>query len=132
MKMKLITLLMIVAALGGCAIFENRPPEEIVGDGALNRLKLLMEGRLEESYAFTSPGYRAVNTLEQYAAAFGGRIMWTDVAVGTVSCLPEGEPTYCDVTMLISYRPMRQGYVQTSELQEKWIKSESGWYAYPE
>ena len=118
--------------LSGCAIFDNRPSEEVVADGALNRLKLLMVGRLEESYALTSPGYRAVNTLEQYAADFGGRMMWTDVAVGSVACLPEDEPTYCNVTMLISYRPMRQGYIQTTELSEKWIKVDSSWYAYPE
>jgi len=132
LKAKLITVFMVVATLSGCAIFDNRPPEEVVADGALNRLTLLMEGRLEESYALTSPGYRAVNTLEQYAADFGGRMMWTDVVVGSVTCLPEGEPTYCDVTMLISYRPMRQSYIQTTELPEKWIKTDATWYAYPD
>lgn len=118
--------------LGGCAVFESKTPEEVVAERAEQRLTLLITGGLEESYELTSPGYRRRNTIEQYAADFGGRMMWTAIEVKEVECLPDGEPTYCDVVVLISYRAMRQSYVQTTEVTEKWIKSGRDWFAFPD
>lgn len=132
MKMKLITLLMAVATLGGCAIFDNRPPEEAVVERAEKRLELLMVGKVEDSYAYTSPGYRSTHSLVQYASDFGGASMWLSTGVEGLECLPVAAPTACEVAVLISYRPPRLSYVQTTELKETWIKVEGNWYLYRE
>ena len=130
--MKLIILLLAGAALSGCAIFDNRPPEQVVVERAEKRLELLMMGKVEDSYAYTSPGYRSTHSPLQYASDFGGAAMWLSTRVEGLECLPVAVPTACDVSVLISYRPPRLSYVQTTELQETWIKVKGNWYLYRE
>ena len=130
MKMKLITLLLIAAALGGCAIFDNRPPEEIVGERAQTRLDLLLSKDFERSYQYMTPGYRAIHTVDQYTVDFAGSGMWTDTSIATVGCTRIGEApvTACKVIALISYPAPRMGYIQTTEVTENWVLLDGRWY----
>jgi hypothetical protein len=129
-KMRLITLLVIVAALGGCAIFDNRPPEEIVGERAQTRLDLLLSKDFERSYQHMTPGYRAIHTVDQYTVDFAGSGMWTDTSIATVGCTRVGEApvTACKVVALISYPAPRMGYIQTTEVTENWVLLDGRWY----
>lgn len=128
MKAKLITLVMVATTLSGCAIFDNRPPEQVVADRSQERVDLLMQGNFIEAYRYATPGYRATNTVDQYAADFGGVSMWLEAEVSEVDCPLLEQVLVCDVVMLISYNPPRMGYVQTTQVPERWIKVENSWY----
>ena len=128
MKTNLIALILAAATLSGCAIFDNRPPEQVVADRAQERFDLLMQGEFEKAYRYATPGYRATNTVDQYAADFGGVSMWLEAEVGEVSCPLLEEVLVCDVVTLISYNAPRMGYVQTTQVPERWIKVENSWY----
>ena len=128
MKLFRITLIAAMVLASGCAIFDNRPPEQVVADRAQERVNLLMRGDFEKAYRYATPGYRATNTVDQYAADFGGVSMWLEAEVGEVNCPLLEEVLVCDVVTLISYNPPRMGYVQTTQVPERWIKVENGWY----
>lgn len=130
MKTKLTALSLAVAALSGCAIFDNRPPEEIVSERAQTRLDRLLNGDFERSYQYMTPGYRAIHTVNQYTVDFAGSGMWTDTSIATVDCTTIGEApvTACKVVALISYPAPRMGYIQTTEVTESWVLLDGRWY----
>lgn len=130
MKTKLIAVLLAAATLSGCAIFDNRPPEEIVSERAQARLDLLLGKDFERSYPYMTPGYRAIHTVDQYTVDFAGSGMWTDTSIATVGCTRIGEApvTACKVIALVSYKPPRMGYIQTTEVTESWVLLDGRWY----
>jgi hypothetical protein len=108
-----------------------RPAEEIVAEKAQLRVDLLMTSKVEESYALTTPGYRATATAQQYQLAWGGAGMWKKVEIQNVSCT--GEPAdRCRVTLAVTYRMPRMAFENTTLLPETWIFTSGDWYLFQE
>ena len=102
---------------------------------AKQRWDLLVAGRFAEAYDFLSPGYRAVNPREEYAAGLMGRpVRWLSAEVKEKSC-PEGE-AYCDIHVDVQYEvqstlPGVGSLKSVGPLQERWIEIDGSWYFVP-
>ena len=119
--------------LGGCAVFDDRTPEERVRERAQKRVDTLMVGDFEASYAHASPGYRSAHSLSQYQKKFGGVIMWKEAAAGDISCADPGDNglvVKCDLEMMITYRARGMTWDQTTAVPETWILVDGEWYLY--
>lgn len=131
MLKRAISAILPVVSIVGCASLDPRPAEDVVAERAQQRVDLLMAGKLEASYALTSPGYRATATPRQYQIAYGGVGMWQSAEVQDVQC--QREPIErCKVLLGITYRTPRLGMENTTLLPETWILSDGKWYKFEE
>lgn len=118
-----------VAFLGGCASFLSVPPEAIVTQRAQERLDALMSGQTEESYAYTTPGYRSIRTWQEYSRNWAGVGMWLSAEVTEVDCGDLAKPQRCDAVVFVEFKAPR---LQQSEtyLRESWLLIDRNWYFY--
>lgn len=118
-------------ALGGCASFKPKTPEEVVTQRASERWTLMRADKFEPSYELTAPSYRAVKDYKSYRALYGPSGAWTDAKVAKVECSSD---TVCAVVMEITVQnvsPMRGAPTLTTALDENWIKEGDRWYFLP-
>jgi hypothetical protein len=110
------------AAVGGCALLDSRPPEEVLKERAQVRWDALVTGDIKGAYQFLSPGSRAVLTSEAYASTIRAGF-WKTAVVERVSC---EKPDVCDVHGAIEYD--HRGSRIKSPVKETWIKEGSSWW----
>jgi hypothetical protein len=111
-----------VAVLGGCAMLDARPPEEVVKERAQQRWDAMVKSDFKAAYQYLSPGSRAVSTPEAYAASLKTGF-WKGAAVDRVVC---DRPDVCEAMMAIEYE-FRGSRIKTP-LKETWIKEGSNWW----
>ena len=121
----------------GCAVFDDRTPEEIVAARAIERVNLLMAGEYEEAYLYTTPGYRSTEGVGRYGTRWAGTSMWVSASIKSVKCPglegAEGAPTRCKVAMQVQYRFIAAGTVSginQTVLFEDWIYTGGNWFLY--
>ena len=123
--------LLILVALGGCALFaDQRPPEEIVAERAATHLELLRLEQWEEALAYTTPGFRSANNADDYAARYGGVWMWQSTRVGEVQCEGEPAPDRCVVQTYRTVVPPKVTWASEHYKPRTWIKVDGKWYIY--
>ncbi|ABA57276.1 hypothetical protein Noc_0763 [Nitrosococcus oceani ATCC 19707] len=119
----------VIAGLGGCS---SPPPEEVVGQRAVERWQALAQRDMEKAYSYLSPGYRAVNSLELYQARIGDKVQWKGATVKKIACADNT----CDVTLTLRYRyatpPTGSHYEGERPIKEKWTQTEDQWWLLPE
>jgi hypothetical protein len=113
--------------ISSCAMLDARAPEEVVSDLTVQRVRLLMEGDAEASYEMTTPGYRSLEPANRYAIRWAGTGMWKAVDVESVSCEPPETPTYCKVTLLVTFQAFNSE-PQSTRLFEDWVYLDHNWY----
>ena len=111
-----------VAALGGCAALDARPPEEVLKQRAQKRWDAVVKSDFKAAYEYLSPGSRAVVTSEAYAASLRPGF-WKAATVEKVIC---EKPDVCDAHVAIEY-DYRGSRIKTP-LAETWIKEGSSWW----
>ena len=118
-----------VAFLGGCALFSPVPPEASVKQRAQERIEALMSGQTEESYAYTTPGYRSIRTWQEYSRNWAGVGMWVSAEVTDVDCGDLPKPQRCDAVVFVVFKAPRLQQTETY-LRESWLFIDGNWYFY--
>ena len=72
-----VLLLVAVLASAGCAVLDNRPPEQVVAERAQAWADALLDSDLEGAWALTSPGFREHTAPEGYFRYIAGAGRWT-------------------------------------------------------
>lgn len=113
--------------LSGCASTQEVPVDSAtqVRERAEQRWQHLLAGRLDEAYAYLSPGSR-----ERVSAAFyKGSLkpgMWRGAKITGAECAAE----VCKVQVDLNYEYMRPGvkYESVRNLDETWVKEGGQWW----
>lgn len=111
-----------LAVASGCALLDNRPPEEIVKARAQERWDALLSGNVEAAYGFLSPGSRAVMSLDAYRSGVR-QGFWKAAKIEKVQC---GGADSCEAQAAIEYQ-VRGSRVKTP-LAETWIRQQGNWW----
>jgi hypothetical protein len=92
------------------------------------RWKALISGDFEKAYQYQSPAYRAVVSMQQFKASFGGSVAWLAARAGKVEY---DEPSAANVTIGVEYSAGIFGggnYKSTRELMERWLYVDGTWW----
>ena len=122
-------LLVYMVAIQGCAVFTSVPVEERVAQRSQERLDLMWQGQMEQSYAFTTPAYRSARTWQQYSRNWQGVGMWISATVAKVECVESQPVQKCESTVRIDYKLAKQE-PGTTHIKETWVLVQDGWYLY--
>lgn len=120
------SLIMFVLFAQGCAMFEAKPPEEVVAAKSQARLDALVAGDFAKAYSFASPTYRKSIPLGSHQKKFAGATAWTDAKVDQVEC----DVDVCEVRTLVTYRMAQFDVTSTRPFFEKWINIDGKWWIY--
>lgn len=124
--------LLLILGVSGCSSLDTRSPGERVLSRSQERLDALMARDIDKAYSYASPGYRSSHTTFQYDKKFGGaKTLWTAARAVEADCDELLTPVErCRVLIEIDYTTRYLGYLETSEMYETWILSDSEWYLY--
>lgn len=128
------TLVLALAALGGCTAPVKKDDATVVRERAVARWNLLIAHKAEQAYDYLSPGYRATQSREDYAKAKNAtQLRWQSVQPSEEKC----EAETCTVRVIVTAKVMLtqpQGHeVETqSPVTEHWLKDNGQWYFLPE
>lgn len=120
-------LLITVLGVAGCASVgqSGSDNERQVRERAAERWNLLIAGKLDDAYAYLSPGTREIQTLDLYKVRIKpGR--WKKATVDSVSC----QQDRCDVVVLVEYDYKAMKSMET-RLEEVWLKDGGKWWFVP-
>jgi len=115
-------------ALAACS--EPRPPEEIVSERAQARWDALVARDYEKAWEYYSPGFRAENSADLFAAEISRRpVKWTAAEVLESQCAVKR----CEVTTEVTYTvPRAPGQLADMggrrDLTETWIEIDADWW----
>jgi|SRR5690554_1556463 len=122
-----------VIGLSGCAILQPGSDEQVVQDKAERRMAALQALDFHKAYAYMTPGYRAVNSLNTFAGRHAGAASMTGFTVNSPQC----EMERCTVVVTRRYKaalPIQGRRDQAVELENNtkqvWIKSDGKWWYY--
>ena len=111
-----------------CASLDKGPPEQVVSQRSVQRAALLMRGDYESAYLYSTPGYRSLESVNDYTARWLGAAMWEEARVAKVAC--QGEPAErCQIALAIGLQMPNVGLI-TTHLQETWVLSKGNWYLF--
>jgi len=118
------------ASLGGCV---DKSDPDMIDKRSVERWDYLAAHEAEKAYDYLTPGYRATQTRENYAAAMNHRpVKWTGASFKDKTC--EGDR--CKVQMNVRYSIAMPGMagktVNNESVQsETWIRVNGEWYILP-
>ncbi|HEY6940283.1 hypothetical protein [Dokdonella sp.] len=119
-----------VLALAGCA---DKANPDNVDRRSVERWNHLIAHEAEKAYDYLTPGFRATQTRDAYAAAMNNRaVQWKAAKFKEKTCEAERCTVQIDVTYIVTApgmggRPMES----TSTQSETWIYSKGDWYFLP-
>lgn len=131
--MKKLGLLVCMLWLGGCSSLmpgssDKGTPEEIVAERALQRYQAMMAGDYRKAYKFMTPGYRVLNTLEDFQKSNIGVAQWGEVEIGRVTCSEN------DCRAGVSFEYRREGVTRRGTgptggaVRDVWNQIDGQWY----
>ena len=123
--------MMVLAAAGtGCADHANPLS---VDRRAVERWNHLIAHEGEKAYDYLTPGFRATQTREAYAAAMNGRpLQWKSAKFNHKECEEDRCTAYVDVAYTLKMPGGATSSVDsTSTLSETWIRVDGEWYFLP-
>lgn len=113
--------------LSGCAGMQPAPVDAStqVRERAEQRWQHLLAGRLDEAYAYLSPGSRERVTAAYYKGSLKPG-MWRGAKVAGVECAAD----VCKVQVQLAYEYMRPGvkYESVRSLDETWLREGGQWW----
>ncbi len=125
---KTANLLLATTAVLLIACGDDRPPEEIVKQRALERWAIREQGKVDGLYEFLSPAKRQTVTKSTYETQLDSGIKYFDVEVRGVVC--EQDNSVCQVTLYVGFEMANQ-YGKNKAgtvLEEKWVKEDKQWW----
>src|SRR5690606_27854375 len=100
MKKTLPLLLIVTAFIAGCGTFgEKKTDEEVVAQRGQEWIDALVQKDFAKAWAFTSPGYRASNTVADYKPRVAGAANWSSGVFKMADC----DESRCEVKFVIEY-----------------------------
>jgi hypothetical protein len=119
-----------VVVLGGCSFGKDD-----VEKRAVERWNYLIAHQADKAYDYLTPGTRATQTRENYAAAMNNRpVKWTAAKFNRKECDADRCKVYIDVSYSVAMpgggaagKPVGT----TSTQSETWVHVDDGWYFLP-
>ena len=89
----------------------------------------LIRGDFEAAYAFTSPEYRKLYSLNSFKSGFGGKVKWQRIEIVKVDFKGDDAATVSFNLYFVYYPPQAQKPLdmRTSN-QESWVRSDGQWW----
>lgn len=119
--------------LSACATTDN-VKKHPVEERAQQRWNALLEQDFDTAYSFYSPGYRSANSRVDFEISQRlRRVAITAARVEGSDCSADA----CTVTALVQYSvgaavPGVSKWESTSNVQERWVRTEGNWWFVPE
>lgn len=120
--------------VGACATASKQPPGEVVKARAQARWDALLQDRVDEAYAYFTPGYRSGLSLSNYYRRLAAqRFEYTGATVTGSECSEKS----CKVKILVDFAlsgvlPGVQRMDSRAPVEETWIFTDGDWYLLPE
>lgn len=130
-KSFLLTCLLI---LSGCALFDQRPPEEVVLERAEAHLAALREGDFQAALDYTTPAFQQSARARRYGSMYSSAPMWRGAEIYAVKCEESEVVERCTVRTRIL--PFIAPHIQANirdlpvSVSAEWIYTERDWYRY--
>jgi hypothetical protein len=119
----------LLLALSGCA---DKAAPDNVDRRSVERWNELIAHRAEKAYDYLSPGFRATQTRENYAAAMNNRpVQWKAATFKRKDCDAERCKVQIDVTYSVALPGAGQPSFAKSTQSETWILVDGNWYLLP-
>ena len=126
------TLMLVALGLLMAACASTPPaPEQTVEQRAQARWDHLIAGEAAEAWAFYTPGYRQITSLQEFDAWLKGRpIRWLAAEVQEGEC---DDPDRCIVVTSVTYRAPNaptgiNEMRMTRDIEEEWIRLDGQWW----
>ncbi|MEO8459131.1 MAG: hypothetical protein ABI451_01265 [Dokdonella sp.] len=130
----LIAAAIVFLLLGACSTTgTHKDATATIEQRAVERWNLLIAHQAEKAYDYLSPGVRATQSRETYAALMNHRpIQWKTVKFVNKQC----ESDRCDVRLIVDYsvtlnRAMGQPVSSFAPLKETWVHVKGEWFFLP-
>ncbi|MGN6520640.1 MAG: hypothetical protein ACTHK2_14570 [Dokdonella sp.] len=119
-----------LVALAGCT---DKANPDNVDRRAVERWNFLAAHEAEKAYDYLTPGFRATQTREAYAAAMNNRpVQWKGGKFKEKTCEAERCKVQIDVTYSVAAPGMGGRMMESTSTQsETWIYSQGDWYFLP-
>lgn len=116
--------------LTACASVGAGDPQQIVRQRATERWKALMAGEFTRAYGYTTPGFRAIVSVDRYRNRFGSAGSWVGSEVISVDC---PEKIKCNVRLRIDFTPVmarKSADKITTHIDETWLLEDGQWWLF--
>lgn len=128
----------LLLGLSGCAVLDQRTPEERVEQRAVEQAQALLERDYETALGYVAPSFREGPQARTYEAKFSGAAFWVGFEPRWVRCEERPEPENCSVRIWVynnvpwSSRgaSSARGSSVPISWDTTWIKVENEWYQY--
>lgn len=126
-------LLTVLLSVSACALIHPKTDEQIVGDMAQQRQVALLEKDFVKAYQYMSPGYRQLNSVEQFTSNYAGVYSWVSSDILSTAC----EEDVCTVNVEVSIdiglmqntrTPAPKKVLIPRVNHETWLKLEGKWW----
>jgi len=113
----------ISVAVGGCAMLDQRTPEEVVKARSLARWNALISTDLKSAYEYFTPATRQSLRYEGFVMSYRAGF-YKSVAVDKVEC---PKPDLCSVDVTVETE-VKKGLRIKGPLRETWIREGNEWW----
>jgi hypothetical protein len=122
----------VLAALASAGCADHSNPEN-VDRRAVERWNHLIAHEAEKAYDYLSPGFRATQTRDVYAAAMNSRpLQWKSAKFNHKECEEDRCKAYVDVAYTLKMPGGAGSSVESTSTQsEIWIRVDGEWYFLP-
>lgn len=130
-RMALVT---VVLGMAACAVIQNKTDDERVFSLAEQRQEVLLKHDFEKAYMFMSPGYREVNTINQFIGDNYGVYSWVSSKVDKVNCDGDVCTAYVHIEfdakalMGSAGRPSSGQMILPRVNRETWVRLDNKWW----
>ena len=116
-------------AIGGCASPGSSSPEDQVTKRASERWKYMLAKDMDRTYSYTTPGFRALVSVEAYRGRFGAAAIWLGAEVVRVEC---SEPAKCKAVVRVDFRPTLGSANNkiSTHVDETWLLENNQWWIF--
>ena len=125
--------LTVILSVSACAVMQPKTDEERVSSLAEQRQAALLEYDFKKAYKYMSPGYRQLNSLEQFISNYAGVYSWVSSDVLGATC--EDDICTVNVEVFIDMGLMHNTRAPNSEKVlvprvniETWFKLDNKWW----
>ena len=127
-------LLTVILGVSACAVMQPKTDEDRVLARAEQRQVALLKHDFKTAYQYMSPGYRKLNSLEQFTSSHVGVYGWKSSNVKNASC----EDDVCKVNVAIEYdaglmmgtprKSSAEKFLVVRVNQETWFNLDGKWW----
>ena len=119
----------LLLSLAGCA---DKANPDNVDRRSVERWNDLIAHQADKAYDYLTPGFRATQTRENYAASMNNRpVQWKGATFKSKKCDADRCSVSMDVTYALTLPGLSKATQATSTQAETWILTKGEWYFLP-